>query len=580
MKNKSSKRLTVFIILILFLTGIYAWQRPSGSFYDIVVFGGGFGGTAAAVSAAKAAPERSILLVMPEAVPGGLGTVGGQNFFDIRLWRWELMNGGSFARWFEQLGQFYNTAEAAELLAAELAAHENITVLYRKDLEAVRRNDGKIISLSLREVLPDSDGAITWGKSRKKVRGNVFIDASEEGRLARLAEVELLAGRSDWPKELLPADEQGGVARQQAATLMFKVQGVAAPERSGSFGDLFFTRDRRGSWGIWGGLEGYTSDEIVTVFNRVYGPAGFAIKPFNIAQNGAGSNEWWVNMLLIFDVDGRAHLRDKGTDRFPADKRPEQTDTDTAYIAAREFLLNPAFWQAMRRFTYMDEETGKAYGLHDVNPVLDEYGRPVTGESLYLRETVHMPLANLQPDPPHPNPLPEGEGFSRINGTDESSFALTPLECQKAGTEPTEGGDLANYAGRIGLGFYAMDINAYLYSDLLDGEEFVWPVTGYLRPDWLASGGEPKNPVYLPFEMLITTHAENLLIPGYATGTASLAWAAIRVLPNLTVLGDAAGAAAALSVEKNIPPPRFKEAEIAALQDVLREMGAILDKDH
>ncbi len=79
--------------------------------------------------------------------------------------------------------------------------------------------------------------------------------------------------------------------------------------------------------------------------------------------------------------------------------------------------------------------------------------------------------------------------------------------------------------------------------------------------------------------MLITEAAENLLIPGYGTGTASLAWAAIRVLPNLTVLGDAAGAAAALSVEKNIPPLRFEEAEIVALQDILRGMGAILDKD-
>ena len=557
MKNLNKKWLTGGLLLVLLLTGIYAWQKPSDPFYDIVIFGGGFGGTAAAVSAAKAAPERSILLVMQEAVPGGLGSVGGQNFFDVRFWRGELMSGGSFARWYERLGQFYNTAEAAKLLAAELATYENITVLYRKDLEAVRRNQGKIVALSLREVMPDSDGAIAWGEARKKVRGNVFVDASEEGRLARLAGVKLLAGRSDWSQELLPADEQGGVARQQASTLMFKVQGVAAPERMGQFGEMFFTRDQQGSWGIWGGLEGYTSDEVVTAFNRVYGPAGFAIKPFNIAQNGAGSNEWWVNMLLVFDVDGRAHRRDQGTDRFPADKRPEQMDTDTAYTAAREFLLNPAFWQALRRFTHLDEKTGKAYGLQDVTPVLDESGRLVTGEGLYLRETVHMP----------------------IDGTDERRFALTPMECQTAGTGSGEGGDLANYASRVGLAFYAMDINAYLYSDLMAGEDFIWPVTGSLRPDWLATGGEPENPVYLPFEMLITAAAENLLIPGYATGSASLAWSAIRVLPNLTVLGDAAGAAAALSVEKNIPPLHFTAAEIAALQNTLREMGAILDKD-
>ncbi|MBT9166868.1 MAG: hypothetical protein DDT19_00192 [Syntrophomonadaceae bacterium] len=557
MNNVRRKRLTGTFLLISLLTGIYACQRPSGTFYDIVIFGGGFGGTAAAVSAAKAVPGRSVLLVMPEAAPGGLGSVGGQNFFDIRLWRGELVSGGSFARWYERLGQFYNTETAAELLAAELATHANITVLYRKDLETVRRSQGKIVSLSLREVVLDSDGAIGWGNARKKVRGNVFVDASEEGRLARLAEVELVTGRSDWPKKLLPADEQDGVARQQASTLMFKVQGVATPERPGRFGDLFFVRDLQGSWGAWGGLEVYTSDEVVTVFNRVYGPAGFAIKPFNLAQNGVTSNEWWINILLVFNVDGRANRRDLGTDRFPAHKRPEQIDTDTAYSAAQEFLLNPAFWQALRRFSYTDEKTGQIYGLQEIQPVLDKYGRPVTGESLYLRETVHMPK----------------------DGKDEGRFVLTPLECQAAGTRSGDGGDLDNYASRIGLAFYAMDINAYLYSDLLAGENFVWPVTGFLRPDWLASGGEPKNPVYLPYEMLITEAAENLLIPGYATGSASLAWASIRVLPNLTVLGEAAGAAAALSVEKNIPPLRFEEAEITALQDILRKMGAILDKD-
>lgn len=551
------KWLTGVFLLVFLLVGLYAWRRPGGSFYDVVIFGGGLGGCAAAVSAAKVAPERSVLLVVPEAVLGGLGSVGGQNFFDVRLWRGRLISGGSFARWYARLGQFYNTEAAAELLAAELSAHENITVLYRKDLEAVQSSEGRIVALSLREVVRGSDGAIAWGEGRKTVRGNVFVDASEEGRLARLSGVELVAGRGDWPEEFLPSEERAGAARQQAATLMFKVQGVAVPERQGRFGDMVFVRDSRGSWGIWGGRDSYATDEVVTAFNRVYGPAGFAIKPFNIAQNGAGSNEWWVNMLLVFNVDGRAHRRDLGTDSFPADQRPEQMDTDTAYAAAREFLLNPAFWQALQRFASADAETGQVYGLQEVEPVLDRYGRPVTGAGLYLRETVHRP----------------GEG------TEESRFALTPAECQTAGTGPRDGGDLDNYVDRIGLAFYAMDINAYLYTDLLEGEKFIWPVTGSLRPDWLAAGGEPKNPVYLPYEMLVTEEAENLLLPGYGTGTASLAWAAIRVLPNLTVLGEAAGAAAALSVERKVPPFRFGEAEITALQGLLREMGAVLEKE-
>lgn len=556
MNNRLKKSLAGVLVLGLLLAGIHTLRRPDAAYYDIIIYGGGFGGCAAAVSAAGVAPGKKVLLVMPEALPGGLGTVGGQNFFDLRLWRGKLVTGGLFARWYRHLGQFYNTLEAAEMLRAELAAFENITVKYGRDIESVKKSNGRLSALSLREVERGGDGSVVWGKTRKTMRGHVFVDASEDGRLARLAGARLFPGRSDWPEEFLPVDERGNAARQQAATLMFKVRGVAVPARPGRFGDLVFTRDKHGSWGLWGGRELYAKDEVITAFNRVYGPEGFAIKPFNIAQNGAGSDEWWVNMLLVFDVDGRANRRDIATGVFPDNKRPEQLDTDSAYIRARQFLLNPAFWQAVRRFTFWDERTGLSFGLHEAEPVLDRVGQPLTGAGLYLRETVHM----------------------SEQGTAETLFMLTPSECQTAGSGPGKGGDLDNYPDRVGLAFYAMDINAYKYNDLLDNEQFVWPVTGFLRPDWLATGGEPENPVYLPYRMLLTEAADNLLIPGYATGAASLAWAALRVLPNLTVLGEAAGVAAALASEKKVQPRYFKDAEIALLQGILRERGAILEK--
>ena len=294
---RKSSAAVFLLVLVLAWFGYARWR--DSSFYDVIIFGGGFGGCAAAVTAAGVSPEISVLLVVQETVPGGLGTVGGQNFFDVRLWRDELISGGSFSRWYRRLGQFYSTAEAAELLAAELATYENITVLYSKDLEAVQGRKGRIKALSLREIVRGREGAIGWGDKKKTVRGNVFVDASEEGRLARLAGVSLVKGRGDWPEELLPAEERNGAGRQQAASLMFKLRGVAVPEKPGRLGDMFFARDKRGSWGVWGGLDVYSEDEVVTVFNRVYGPEGFAIKPFNIAQNGAGSNEWWVSVKNI-----------------------------------------------------------------------------------------------------------------------------------------------------------------------------------------------------------------------------------------------------------------------------------------
>ena len=60
-----------------------------------------------------------------------------------------------------------------------------------------------------------------------------------------------------------------------------------------------------------------------------------------------------------------------------------------------------------------------------------------------------------------------------------------------------------------------------------------------------------------------------MLIPGYAVGASSYAWAEMRVFPNLCVLGDATGAAAAYAVNNNKQPLYFPNSDIAAVQSIL-----------
>jgi len=200
--------------------------------YDIVVYGGGFAGSAAARNAAAAAPGHKVLLIVPDTSQrlGGLGTVGGQNFTDIRHWRGQLVTAGSFGRWYAQAGQFYNTAAMAEIISKDLNQYKNLTVLYSQDLKAVRLDKGQIKGLSLAALRRDQDGVIGWGsQEEKKIRGRIFIDASDEGKLALLSGAALSAGRQDWPLEYLTPAEKEGYSSQQAATLMFKVTGLKTP---------------------------------------------------------------------------------------------------------------------------------------------------------------------------------------------------------------------------------------------------------------------------------------------------------------------------------------------------------------
>lgn len=539
--------ITIVLSFLTFFTGTFLQNR-----YDIVIYGGSFPGCAAAYQAAQLAPDKKVLLIVTEPVHelGGLGTVGGQNFADIRFWRNEIVTAGSFARWYNSLGQFYNTEKMAALLESELERFPNITILYSYELQDIAVRKERISSLELRAVKRDENGFITSGSETKTVSGEVFIDASTEGKLTLLTQTPLISGRNDWPAAYLPENERNQEARQQAATLMFKVKNVQVPAKPMHVGQWHFVQDHYGSWGIVGGKETWQNNPVVRNFNEKYQQQGFSLKPLNVAQDGAGSDEWWVNMLLIYGVDGRFTQANCQT---PACSTGQKT-TDQAWIEAKKVLMEPDFLAALRCFHVQVED--QTYGFKDANLVL-ENGQPVVGEILYIRETIHSSLKET---------------------TKEQDFALCALDCQLAGASKIEGNDAEHYQQRIGLAYYMMDINAYLPEDLQENGLYKWPVTAKLRPDLLQTGGQPKNPVYLPYRMLTVSKIKNLLVPGYATGCSSLAWAEIRVLPNLTVLGDAAGVAAARAVLYQEEPRDFTIDALNWIQEKLQELGARIDK--
>jgi hypothetical protein len=449
----------------------------------------------------------------------------------------------------------------AEIINRDLARFPNLKIIYSSDIQQVRVKDDRIHSIYICPVIRERNGLIKWQGGKNLVSGEVFIDASIDGRLARLAGVPLNVGRQDWPLQYLSEEEKNAdVAYQQAATLMFKVTGIEVPDLPKHTGEWAFTQDFKGNWGVAGGKHTWASDPLVVEFNRKYAQEGFSIKPINAAQNGAGSDEWWVNTLLIYNVDARAHMRDKGTARYPQKTLPHHLTVDKAWVAAREFLQNPDFINTLRQFKV--KEGNKTYGFEEAELVLDTMGNPVVGEVLYIRESVHTRLSEQHP----------------VQDSENHSFAVTTTETQQAGSSNNKGSDIENYPSRIGLGYYMMDINAYQPDDLTRSGGYEWPVTSWLRPDFLEDGGEPYNPVYLPYQMLVTEEVDNLLLPGYAVGCSSFAWAELRVLPNLAVLGDASGFAAVRAVSYNENLNSFDTHQIVWVQDRLKEMGALLEK--
>lgn len=550
---------------------------------DIVIYGGTVAGVAAAAKAAGnlQGTTKKIALIIPDPVDhngngvclGGLATVGGQNYFDQRKWKKTsaLTTKGTYAWWSDNgQKQFYGVEDLANTMKKDLAKYGSmISYYYGYDITGIGWANGKITSVNLKQIKRDtSTGVVVWENTTATVQGSVFIDASDSGRLTRLSNFGGTAGRYDFPAKFLDDSEKSnpGQGRQQVATLMFKVTGIdtsvsepdldaSTPNATRKVFHVPAASAKHKTADGDGGKYAYKNNATILNFNNKYGPQGFALKPFNMAQDGENSAEWWVNMLLLFNVDGRANNRDKGTRIFPSDMRSDYKTVDDAWVAGRKMLQTEDFQKAMRCFP----------GFQSAQLVMDSDGKPAVGKILYLRETIHAAQSSS----------------ARANGTEDSNYGLHAQDCWRAGESSSEGTDKRNYKKRIGLNYYYSDINAYKFEDLKDANgKYIWfnEVGNKVRIDVGIEGGTPANPVYVPYDAIATNFIKNLLIPGYAVSASSLAWAEIRVLPNQCVLGDAAGVAAAYAIKNGKDPLSFSQTDIANIQTTLKNSNALLEK--
>ncbi|MGE5482291.1 MAG: FAD-dependent oxidoreductase, partial [Bacteroidota bacterium] len=205
--------------------------------YDILIYGGSFTGVAAAITAASVNPSASILLANPQTALGSIGTVGGQNYMDVRSWPgdphaylwnkgWQrpYVTMGTYDRIFAKTDRAYNTDEAAALLEAMVREHPNVTIVHDTDVVAVGSvmattsanpataatavsavsaattgtpvpaatgpGVARLTGVTLQKVRKDPvTGYVMFDAESKPwtVRAKIFVDASDNGRLTRLS---------------------------------------------------------------------------------------------------------------------------------------------------------------------------------------------------------------------------------------------------------------------------------------------------------------------------------------------------------------------------------------------------------
>ena len=116
-----------------------------------------------------------------------------------------------------------------------------------------------------------------------------------------------------------------------------------------------------------------------------------------------------------------------------------------------------------------------------------------------------------------------------------------------------------NWEDSIGYGSFFIDIHA------IDGpgmDHTVWNPEPYFR-------------YQIPYRILVPLGLENLLTAGRCVSVTHIGLGSLRVMVQCMITGQAAGTAAALSLEQGVSP---REVDIGALQASLRAQGCILDE--
>ncbi len=81
---------------------------------------------------------------------------------------------------------------------------------------------------------------------------------------------------------------------------------------------------------------------------------------------------------------------------------------------------------------------------------------------------------------------------------------------------------------------------------------------------------------HIPYRILVPQKVDNLLVAGRCVSATHVALGSIRVMVPCIAEGEAAGVAAALSIQQNVPP---RALDVTAVQDRLREAGGILSEE-
>jgi len=515
---------------------------------DVVVFSATPGGISAAITAARAGRKVAILepsqwvggmmsggLTKTDVGPRGTEIIGGfANEFFQRVRGVEAQRGACLA---PCNGLYDFEPQVAERVFEELLAEANVIVDRNIDLYDVRKEGPQITSL------------VTSGG---EVSADMFIDASYEGDLMAMAGVPYALGREPRVKATAPDDAAALALQEDHAGIG---GGSTAPYRvpQGTYVDPYI-------------VPGDPSTGTLPYIEP---------RPEPTPRAGAGDSRvmaYTYRLCVTDDPSNRTPFTppaDYDPTQYEAHARLAQGLAEQKHVDLAVHMFNPAATVRSTNPAYFkyDLNGGSTFSIDMTAPHLNQaYVLATEGERAKIRDTYQSYIRGLlyfwQTDPRFGglNEKVGRFGFCKDEFTDRGGWPhqLYIREARRMLGEYVMNENDVMQNGRrppitdpVGFGSYNVDVHTVRYHagtvDWPDGSRR----DAIVLEGFLIAHLPDDAPYPVSYRSLVprAEDATNLLNPVTLSAT-HIAYSALRMEPTFMILGQAAGAAAALAIEQ------------------------------
>ncbi len=525
----------------LFAAALFGASPIRAAEFDVVVYGGTPGGIASALSAARLG--RSVALVEYHEHVGGMAASGlGKSDIENRA-----LIGGLFKEFVQRVhthyvktygddsenvklchdGYYYEPSIAEAVFKAMLGEHRNLTVMKGWRLKSARVKDHRLLSVEVTN---------RRHAETRTLSGRVFIDATYEGDLYAAAGAKFRLGREARAEHNEPhagvvyfdyqnrkiLDGTTGAADDRLPAYTYRLCLTTDPKNAQPLTKPPAEYDRRHYLGYFEDLKaGRLAGPKVLKPGRGYNQAHFdtLVRALSVTDIPNGKTDVNINPRPLgfpFCEENRGYVEGDEKARQQICERHRQ-------------LVLGLLW-----FLQQDEEVPAAH-------------RKLAGQ-------YHLPRDEFTDNGHFPFQLYVREA-RRLVG----AYTLTEHDITGDGRDRTP----RRHADSIAVGEFPID--SFPCRKRQPGDTLV--LEGYL-----GMLDHITRPYEIPYRILIPKTIDGLIVP-VAASTTHVAFSSIRMEPTWMALGQAAGVAAHLAIQHDIPPRRVS---IPELQRTLTRQGQVL----